>query len=1032
MKTKLFLLAMATMALAGCTDDLERRSSYSPEGGLQATIPTYPFDDGTRVNISNDLQTFTWSNGDQIGIYYLDGDITAHAGFGILSGGGTTGTFTNSAFSLHPSSTYYGFYPFNESATISEAPVDFTGQRQIESGSAAHLGTKNYMYSVVNTDGEGDAQINFHNLGSVMAIRMAAPATEKYSSLEIRSNNANFTTKGNASMTDGTVTPTETSNSISLSLGFPGDGISMTKGDLLTFYLLTAPVDLSGSTLSFVFHIPREAPNTHPLPFTTGKPGKNMQPGRAYLYDLTNREAPYVTFGGSGEQTLQLSLEVPSLEYSVNGGTWQVLGTNTVTFGGTNGDLRLRGKSSVGTNGATISFGNSTPVACSGDIRTLVDYENYDTANTSEAKFNDLFSGCTQLTTAPDLPATTLAESCYWGMFRGCSSLTQAPALPATTLVKNCYRGMFQSCSSLTTAPELPATTLAYFCYNSMFGGCISLLQAPELPATALAEACYWSMFNGCSSLTEAPALPATVMAPDCYRNMFYSCTSLTSAPELPAITLASACYNAMFKNCTSLTTAPDLPATTLAGGCYSNMFAGCSSLNYVKMMAPDISGFTCVNNWLDNVSSTGTFVKNAAATWDNTGVVPEGWTVQTADGTPYLTFTAQAVQTLQMSEAVSSLEYSVNGGAWTTLGTNTVTFGGTNGKLCLRGKSSVGTNGATISFGNSTPVGCSGDIRTLVDYENYSTVNTSEANFSKLFNGRIQLTTAPDLPSMQLAQQCYYKMFNGCTSLTSAPALPATTLADHCYTNMFAGCTALTRAPELPALVLTKNCYAGMFDYCTALVEAPELPATTLAKGCYSTMFASCRSLTQAPELPALVLTENCYEGMFQACSALIGAPALPATTLAEYCYFNMFANCTELTQAPALPATVLASNCYRQMFYKCTSLVQAPTLPATTLTYACYVFMFAECTALTRAPELPALALAPGCYANMFNGCTSLNYIKMLAADISAEQCLSNWVHNVSSSGTFVTNRRAGMEDYGDSLIPTGWVVTYIDYPN
>ena len=206
MKPKLFLLAMVTMVLAGCTDDLERRSSYSPEGGLQATIPAYPFDDGTRVNISDDLQTFTWSNGDQIGIYYLDGDITAHAGFGILSGGGTTGTFTNSAFSLHPSSTYYGFYPFNESATISEAPVDFTGQRQIESESASHLGAYNYMYSVVNTDGEGDAQINFHNLGSVMAIRLKAPATEKYSSLEIRSNNANFTTKGNASMTDGTVT----------------------------------------------------------------------------------------------------------------------------------------------------------------------------------------------------------------------------------------------------------------------------------------------------------------------------------------------------------------------------------------------------------------------------------------------------------------------------------------------------------------------------------------------------------------------------------------------------------------------------------------------------------------------------------------------------------------------------------------------------------------------------------------------------------------------------------------------------------
>ena len=124
MKTKLFLLAAATALLAGCTDELERQSSYSPEGGLQATIPAYPFDDGTRVSISNDLQTFTWSNNDQIGLYYLDGDITAHAGFGIVSGGSTTGTFTNSAFSLHPSSTYYGFFPFDENATVSEAPVE--------------------------------------------------------------------------------------------------------------------------------------------------------------------------------------------------------------------------------------------------------------------------------------------------------------------------------------------------------------------------------------------------------------------------------------------------------------------------------------------------------------------------------------------------------------------------------------------------------------------------------------------------------------------------------------------------------------------------------------------------------------------------------------------------------------------------------------------------------------------------------------------------------------------------------------------
>ena len=34
-------------------------------------------------------------------------------------------------------------------------------------------------------------------------------------------------------------------------------------------------------------------------------------------------------------------------------------------------------------------------------------------------------------------------------MFNGCTSLTQAPALPATTLSDSCYRDMFKGCASL-------------------------------------------------------------------------------------------------------------------------------------------------------------------------------------------------------------------------------------------------------------------------------------------------------------------------------------------------------------------------------------------------------------------------------------------------------------------------------------------------------------------------------------------------------------------------------------------------------
>ena len=114
-------------------------------------------------------------------------------------------------------------------------------------------------------------------------------------------------------------------------------------------------------------------------------------------------------------------------------------------------------------------------------------------------------------------------------------SRTDAPAY--------CYYNMFRDCSSLTTAPELPATTLALGCYASMFFGCTSLTQAPELPATTLAISCYASMFYECSSLTQTPELPATTLANGCYKNMFFGCTSLTQAPELPATTLAERCY---------------------------------------------------------------------------------------------------------------------------------------------------------------------------------------------------------------------------------------------------------------------------------------------------------------------------------------------------------------------------------------------------------------------------------------------------------------------------------------------------------
>ena len=361
------------------------------------------------------------------------------------------------------------------------------------------------------------------------------------------------------------------------------------------------------------------------------KVGKNkVSVSGIYVADWTSGEItggkaeykapPYVTFTAEEEQTFIMSAqdryEISGLEYSVNNGTWKKVVTGeAVTFGGSKGTLSLRGKNNLGgTSGkysgySRISFGNTdVNVACTGDIRTLLDYTNYKDVATGSARFSKLFKNCTQLTSAPDLPAKTLADDCYSYMFNGCSKLETGPKeLPATTLADDCYSHMFFGCKNLKTGPkELPATTLAESCYMGMFRDCTNLKNVPdELPAKTMSKNCYLNMFMGCTSLEGGPKLPATTLAESCYQNMFKDCTKLKTAPELKAMSLKELCYHAMFWGCTSLTAAPDLPATELAENCYATMFNGCKNLKTGPVKLPALKLATnCYDSMFLNCSS--------------------------------------------------------------------------------------------------------------------------------------------------------------------------------------------------------------------------------------------------------------------------------------------------------------------------------------------------------------------------------------------------------------------------------------------
>lgn len=170
--------------------------------------------------------------------------------------------------------------------------------------------------------------------------------------------------------------------------------------------------------------------------------------------------------------------------------------------------------------------------------------------------------------------------------------------------------------------------------YN-VYGNIMSLINSTDFEnlTTLPANNCFNGFFENCEGLTNANnlILPATTLTQYCYSNMFKGCTGLISAPQLPAMNLAMSCYRWMFHDCSSLEYAPLLPAFSInTSGVYDQMFEGCSKLKYIKCMSLNLPSTTGCYYWISQISSTGTFVKNALATYSHTygaSALPRGWT---------------------------------------------------------------------------------------------------------------------------------------------------------------------------------------------------------------------------------------------------------------------------------------------------------------------------------------------------------------------------------------------------------------------
>ena len=826
MKTNKWILGgLMAMAITACTsDELVENNSQQPAKGEVVSVTAYTPGDGNSSRVAlNDkpddkpddglddgLVSLTWEANDSFTV------IQGNAKTNFTNGDGGGNTFTG----VLPDGVgnFYAFYPATSLTKANTVPFILSEQ------TGALNARKTYMRSS-STDG---LSYSFQHCTAILKATFSNDNftdNTKIKEVKVKTLHPDSKVDGNLNLATGEISD-GSNNTITINYTTPVDASK-------PVYIYLPPMDKDKKALNFSVTV--KDSNGDEKVYTAileGNPESPIEAGSLYnvgVIQLEEDNNPYFSFTNNMGSPKTFTLKKQgtlnaNLQYSLNGGGWLTWSTGVDVPN--QGVLRLRGANKNGENyiGTAVDSRNylyisitnpnnpsaasnenngnvlPTGIICSGDIRTLINYKDYENVNTASARFCYLFSECgTSLTDISGLQLlpvnATMASSCYYGMFKGCSGLTSIPEglLPATTLAESCYEYMFSSCRGLTGIPAnlLPAGKnggeLAKGCYSYMFSGCSKLTSIPEvlLPATTLAESCYKYMFSSCSGLTGIPAglLPAGKnsgeLAKGCYSYMFSGCSKLTAIPEalLPATTLAESCYSSMFQGCSGFSTIPErlLPATILAKSCYAGMFGYCSDQRTDR--APEYG--------LSNIPA---------------GLLPAG---------------KNGVGQLAESCYDSMFE--------------------------------------SCRFLKNIP-------EDLLP----ATTLAKSCYYAMFAYSYLETIPAGLLPATTLAESCYEYMFLECKRLNSVPEglLPATTMVPGCYRNMFYECSNLQTVPAnfLPATTLAHACYAYMFLKCSKLKVAPTLPATTLVSACYFSMFSYCTKLNKVTILATVFNTENNY----------------------------------------------------------------------------------------------------------------------------------------------------------------------------
>lgn len=764
-----------------------------------------------------------------------------------------------------------------------------------------------------------------------------------------------------------------------------------------------------------------------------------------------------------------------TLQYSVNGGTWQdyIIGTTEPISLTNNQTVAFSGSAKFSKSMANryyFSTSGTGFVSIEGDLSSLVSSATIE----DKYQFNSLFKDCKNIggITYLNFPSN-VTEFCYANMFMGCTGLVKA----GTTL---------------------PAETLKRWSYANMFAGCSNLVYPPTINAVTVDKYSMYCMFMNCQNFTNIALTKITNMDKAfCCNSMFRNCKKL----------------NSVFVNFRNWSGSNNECRNWLKGINPSGRLISIQNVTIPTGYKPSA--------WTSNIVPTSplTFkaVGGAANVKLTTQGSPNAITLQYKKGSgDWTNYSVDDIIDLNENETVAF------SGANDHFSNNSTNYY----KFVMTG--SVEAEGNVMSlmnFSNTCPNDALNRLfianTSLTKAPQFPAIKLGGGSYSHAFEGCTALTAAPSiLPAPTVKNYDYQGMFMGCTNLSSVSddLLPADEVADHCYNIMFKNCSALTGSPKLPAkntgmirdrgyyaesVAGTHNChycYCEMFQNCISLVSANPISVEYIDfgngsiqgmfKGCsslvappdmtlhpnwctysYAWTFGDCSSLTGIPNFRPIFdrIDDNMFKGTFENCTSLVNVDGLSALSSVNTIWtsgcWGMFQNCTALQSAnlnfnslgivSGGSCSAMFKGCTnlkdidvdfgllstngsyfaKEMFSGCTSLTGVKfTLPSSVANFGSktnqLVDCFAGCSSIVDGSNIKLLpsSFNTSSYTNLFNGCTNLSSVYVGFSNWNGNGT-SNWMNGVqTNAGTFYCPNTLDTTDRNVNRVPQNWTVEAI----